>query len=83
MNPFSFFEREYIVQDVAEILGVHRKTVLYWERQRLIPPARRKNGYRIYNKNEIKEIAKLRGIFLDIDRACALHPNKKVGKKDK
>jgi DNA-binding transcriptional MerR regulator len=60
------------IKQAAQVLGVHKDTIKYWEEQRLIPPARRnpKNGYRIYNADELKEIAKLRGIFeIEVDSA--------------
>ncbi|OXB94849.1 MerR family transcriptional regulator [Parageobacillus galactosidasius] len=57
-------EKEYTLKEAAKILGVHRDSILYWERNNMIPKARRnpKNNYRIYSKEEIQEIAKLRGI---------------------
>jgi DNA-binding transcriptional MerR regulator len=60
------------IKDAAKILGVHKDTIKYWEENNLIPPARRnpQNGYRVYNEQEIKEIAKSRGIFaLEVDFA--------------
>jgi DNA-binding transcriptional MerR regulator len=56
---------EVYAKDAAKILGVHIDTLKYWEEKGLIPPSRRneKNGYRVYSEQEIKEIAKIRGIF--------------------
>lgn len=64
------FKRDYTTNQAALMLGVHRDTVMYWEENNLIPPARRnaKNNYRVYNIDEIMEIAKIRGIgIVDID----------------
>jgi DNA-binding transcriptional MerR regulator len=57
-------EKEYTLKEAAHILGVHRDSILYWEEKKYIPPARRnpKNHYRVYNRKEIEEIARLRGI---------------------
>lgn len=57
-------KQEYTLKQVATMLNVHRDTIVYWEENNLIPPARRnpKNNYRIYNMEEILEIAKIRGI---------------------
>lgn len=56
--------KNYTLNKAAKILGVHRDTIMYWEENSLIPKARRNpaNNYRIYNEEEIWEIAKLRGI---------------------
>lgn len=57
-------KKEYTLKEAAQILGVHRDSILYWEKKNMIPKARRNpnNNYRVYNKEEIEEIAKLRGI---------------------
>ncbi|WP_067923932.1 MerR family transcriptional regulator [Alicyclobacillus shizuokensis] len=57
--------KEFTVKDAAEILGVHKDTIKYWEENGLIPPARRNKGnrYRVYSPEEIREIARSRGIY--------------------
>ncbi len=69
MNHYDY-QQNYTLKQVALMLGVHRDTIIYWEENSLIPPARRNqnNNYRVYNIDEIMEIAKIRGIGLvDID----------------
>lgn len=64
------YKLEYTMNQTAMMLGVHRDTIMYWEENQLIPPARRnpKNNYRIYDIDEVMEIAKIRGINnVDID----------------
>lgn len=39
---------------VAKLLGVSKNVIINWERYGLIEIPRRKNGYRVYGKNEIK-----------------------------
>lgn len=58
------YKKEYTMNQAALMLGVHRDTIMYWEENQLIPPARRnsKNNYRIYTVEEVLEIAKIRGI---------------------
>ncbi len=63
---------DFSVKEAARILGVHLDTLKYWEEKNLIPQPRRnkKNNYRVYNIIELKEIAKLRGIYdVEIDSA--------------
>lgn len=70
MNNIEMYQRDYTRAQAAMILGVHTDTIIYWEEQHLIPPPRRnpKNNYRVYNVDEILEIAKIRGIgMIDID----------------
>jgi len=57
-------KKEYTLSQAAKILGVHRDSILYWEQKGLIKKARRnpKNNYRVYSREEIEEIAKIRGI---------------------
>lgn len=67
MNEFKL---DYTMNQVARMLGVHRDTIMYWEENHLIPLARRnpRNNYRIYDIDEVMEIAKVRGIgVVDID----------------
>jgi DNA-binding transcriptional MerR regulator len=56
--------RIYTMNQAANMLGVHRDTIMYWEENSLIPQAQRnpKNNYRIFTMEEIMEIAKVRGI---------------------
>lgn len=64
------YKLDYTMNQAALMLGVHRDTIMYWEENNLIPPARRneKNNYRVYDIDEIMEIAKVRGIgVVDID----------------
>jgi hypothetical protein len=58
------YKQDYTMNHAALMLGVHRDTIMYWEDNNLIPPARRneKNNYRVYSIEEILEIAKIRGI---------------------
>ncbi|SFJ63611.1 MerR HTH family regulatory protein [Paenibacillus sp. UNC496MF] len=65
MSERTVTEGVFTVRQVASILGIHRDTMKYWEENNLIPKARRnpKNGYRIYNEAEIKEIARSRGLL--------------------
>lgn len=59
---------EYTIREAAKMLDVHRDTIMYWEEQKLIPKARRnaRNNYRVYNLDEVHEIARLRGIKLNM-----------------
>jgi DNA-binding transcriptional MerR regulator len=66
----SKYKQDYTMTQAALMLGVHRDTIMYWEENNLIPPARRnpKNNYRVYNTDEVMEIAKIRGIgVVDIE----------------
>jgi|GEM_PF-1578389 len=64
------YKQDYTLNQAALMLAVHRDTIMYWEENHLIPPARRnpRNNYRVYNIDEIMEIARIRGIgVVDID----------------
>jgi len=68
------------IKDAAEVLGVHKDTIKYWEENKLIPAARRNphNGYRVYNEEELREIAKSRGLFaLEVDYSIKQMKRKK------
>ena len=74
----SNYKQDYTMNQAALMLGVHRDTIMYWEDNHLIPPARRneKNNYRVYGIEEILEIARIRGISVvdveAVDRKKAL-----------
>jgi len=68
--------RDFTIHQAARILGVHKDTIKYWEEKNLIPPARRsikkslRHSYRVYSVDEIKAIAKVRGIYdVEVDAA--------------
>jgi DNA-binding transcriptional MerR regulator len=86
MNNIEY-KQDYTMNQAALMLSVHRDTIMYWEENKLIPPARRnkKNNYRAYNTEEILEIAKIRGIGLvdieAVDRAKELRRAERRRKK--
>jgi len=54
--------KKYNVQQVADMLGIYRGTVINYEKKGIFPPPRRNsiNGYREYTE---KDINKLHGII--------------------
>ncbi|MBD3295800.1 MAG: MerR family transcriptional regulator [Candidatus Omnitrophica bacterium] len=53
--------RKYTVQDVADILGVYRGTVINYEKKNIFPKPRRNpiNGYREYTEEEIENLKRI------------------------
>lgn len=88
MNQNKEYKMQYTMNQAALMLGVHRDTIMYWEDNNLIPPARRneKNNYRVYDMEEIMELAKIRGIGIvdidAIDREKDRRRNERRHKKD-
>lgn len=56
--------KHYSIAEIAEMLGVHRNTILQWEKKKEIPEAKRdaKNNFRIYTSSDVVEIAKAKNI---------------------
>lgn len=52
--------RKFTVQQVADILGVYRGTVINYEKRGIFPPPRRNpiNGYREYSEEDIDAMRK-------------------------
>jgi len=46
----------YQIGDVANIVGVSRDTLRYYEKRGLISPYKEKNGYRYYNESDIQKL---------------------------
>ena len=56
--------------DVEQLLGITKQTLIYYEKEGLIKPARNKNNYREYNQNDIELlqlILTLRSMGISID----------------
>jgi DNA-binding transcriptional MerR regulator len=53
--------RKYTVQDVADILGVYRGTVINYEKKNIFPEPRRNpiNGYREYTEEDIENLKRI------------------------
>lgn len=51
----------YRIQQVANILGVYKGTVINYEKRRIFPKARRHpiNNYRIYTKEDVDKMTKI------------------------
>ncbi|MCD7911036.1 MerR family DNA-binding transcriptional regulator [Bacillus velezensis] len=79
------YKKDYTMHQAALMLDVHRDTIMYWEENCLIPPARRnpKNNYRVYNLDEIMTIAELRGIGAVDEEAVERDKRKKQLEKKK
>jgi len=54
-------KKRYNVQEVADILGIYRGTVINYEKKGIFPRSRRNpiNGYREYYEEEIEELRKI------------------------
>ena len=51
----------YSTQEVADIVGVHKKTILYWLKiGKINEPIREKNNHRAWTKQDIAELQKLK-----------------------
>jgi DNA-binding transcriptional MerR regulator len=46
-------EKLYSIQETAEILGMSKETLRYYDRIGLVSPARKDNRYRMYSKKDI------------------------------
>lgn len=53
--------RKFTVQQVADILGLYRGTVLNYEKKGIFPPSRRNpiNSYREYTEEDIDNLRKI------------------------
>lgn len=48
---------ELLISELAEKCGVHRETVRYYERKKLLQqPSRTHSGYRVYSEDDVKRI---------------------------
>lgn len=75
------------IGELAEVTGVSRRLLRYYEEQRLLAPGRDASGYRDYGEESVDRVAQIRGL-LDaglptaiirdllpcLDRPKALHP---------
>ena len=53
----------YLAQEVAEILGVTKRTLWNWEEAGKIPKARRDpmSGFRLYSEKDLEKLKKITG----------------------
>lgn len=48
---------ELLISELAEKCGVHKETVRYYERKKLLQqPSRTHSGYRVYSEDDVKRI---------------------------
>ncbi len=46
-------QQEYLIGDVADILGISRDTLRYYEKRGILSSKKRSNGYRYYREEDI------------------------------
>lgn len=53
--------KKYNVQEVADILGVYRGTVINYEKKKIFPEPRRNpiNGYREYTEEDLEHLKRI------------------------
>ena len=57
------FHLSYRVKTVCRLTGIHRSTLLAWERRyRVVEPLRAANGYRIYTEDDVSRLSKLKSL---------------------
>ena len=64
-----------LIRDLEGKTGLDRATIRYYEREGLIAPERKENGYRIYSDDDCKTLQKvtfLRQLGMSLDRIKAL-----------
>ena len=54
-------KKKYNVQEVADILGIYRGTVINYEKKGIFPAPRRNpiNGYREYSEEEVEDLKRI------------------------
>ena len=54
-------KKKYNVQEVANMLGIYRGTVINYEKKGVFPPPRRNpiNGYREYTEEDIQNLRRI------------------------
>jgi len=56
-------KKKYLIQDVARILGVTKRSIYNWEKAGKIPKVKRDrmSNYRIYSEEDLKKLKKITG----------------------
>lgn len=49
-NRTEIKQREYLIGDMSEIVGVSRDTLRFYEKKGIIKARKKENGYRIFHK---------------------------------
>lgn len=53
----------YRVKTVCRLTGIHRSTLLAWERRyQVVEPGRADNGYRVYSENDVNRLRRLKAL---------------------
>lgn len=53
----------YRVKTVCRLTGIHRSTLLAWERRyKVVEPSRADNGYRVYSEDDIHRLTRLKSL---------------------
>ncbi|WP_313800277.1 MerR family transcriptional regulator [Cytobacillus sp.] len=53
------------ISELSEYTGVSTRSIRYYEKKNLIKPSRTKNGYRVYDEQDIRRVKAIQ-FFLDI-----------------
>jgi DNA-binding transcriptional MerR regulator len=57
------FDLSYRVKTVCRLTGIHRSTLLAWERRyQVVEPLRADNGYRVYTENDVNRLRRLKSL---------------------
>lgn len=56
-------KKRYLIQDVARVLGVTKRSIYNWEKAGKIPKARRDpmSRYRIYTEEDLQKLKEITG----------------------
>lgn len=53
----------YRVKTVCRLTGIHRSTLLAWERRyQVVEPSRAENGYRVYSEDDVNRLRRLKSL---------------------
>jgi len=63
MNTVNNNNSRYTAQEIANMIGVNKRTLFNWETSRKIPKAKRDpmNNYRYYTEEDVKHLKRITG----------------------
>ena len=63
---FSYEEPVFIISVAARMLGLRTQTLRYYERLGLIEPARTQGNQRVFSRQDIEKVQRIRGLMGDL-----------------
>jgi len=61
-------KKMYTLKEFADLVGVSKFTIRYWQKKRVLADRRTKNNYRVFNKGDLDKAKRIKSSVVTVSK---------------